>query len=251
MHHSIEYCDISRPADNQVLYQTLFRTLRIKEPTMDEINSAIADSFIDLTAGMRYPMRNYLDLKKISTILRPFPRMSQFLQTVRIPYNKDERSQFISALHHPKSYLCGINLADDKLISTAVLLRNHTEIGQKFTTEFSDWRHKNKDKIRPFGFVTPHCFIAQAKLAKNQDEPSGSMICSSAAIKKYLSKYADAFTKLFASKQFVHVYLEQGMDEMEFTEAESNVSDLISEYTEYSGNYYSDGEGEGELDTED
>jgi tubulin beta len=35
---------------------------------------------------------------------------------------------------------------------------------------------------------------------------------------------------MFSKKAFVHWYESEGMDTMEFTEAESNVNDLICEY---------------------
>ncbi|XP_041932097.1 tubulin beta-2A chain-like isoform X10 [Alosa sapidissima] len=37
-------------------------------------------------------------------------------------------------------------------------------------------------------------------------------------------------TAMFRSKAFLHWYTGEGMDEMEFTEAESNVNDLVAEY---------------------
>jgi len=43
-------------------------------------------------------------------------------------------------------------------------------------------------------------------------------------------KISEKFTELFRRKAFTHLYMNEGMDEMEFTEAESNVNDLISEY---------------------
>ncbi len=38
---------------------------------------------------------------------------------------------------------------------------------------------------------------------------------------------------MFHRKAFLHWYTGEGMDEMEFTEAESNMNDLISEYQQY------------------
>jgi tubulin beta len=38
---------------------------------------------------------------------------------------------------------------------------------------------------------------------------------------------------MFRRKAFLHHYLDEGMDEMEFVEAESNIVDLISEYQGY------------------
>lgn len=38
---------------------------------------------------------------------------------------------------------------------------------------------------------------------------------------------------MFKRKAFLHWYTGEGMDEMEFTEAESNMNDLIAEYQQY------------------
>ena len=38
---------------------------------------------------------------------------------------------------------------------------------------------------------------------------------------------------MFKRKAFLHWYTGEGMDEMEFTEAEANMNDLLSEYQQY------------------
>lgn len=38
------------------------------------------------------------------------------------------------------------------------------------------------------------------------------------------------FSAMFRRKAFLHWYTGEGMDEMEFTEAESNMQDLVAEY---------------------
>lgn len=38
---------------------------------------------------------------------------------------------------------------------------------------------------------------------------------------------------MYRRKAFLHWYTGEGMDEMEFSEAESNMNDLISEYQQY------------------
>lgn len=43
----------------------------------------------------------------------------------------------------------------------------------------------------------------------------------------------DQFTVMYRRKAFLHWYTGEGMDEAEFTESESNMSDLISEYLQY------------------
>eukprot|EP00091_Calanus_sinicus_P010879 TRINITY_DN24933_c0_g1_i1.p1 TRINITY_DN24933_c0_g1~~TRINITY_DN24933_c0_g1_i1.p1 ORF type:complete len:119 (-),score=26.04 TRINITY_DN24933_c0_g1_i1:287-643(-) len=49
-------------------------------------------------------------------------------------------------------------------------------------------------------------------------------------------------------KTFLHWYTGEGMDEMEFTEAESNMNDLVSEYQQYQE---ATAEDEGEFDEEE
>jgi len=46
-------------------------------------------------------------------------------------------------------------------------------------------------------------------------------------------RVSEQFTAMFRRKAFLHWYTGEGMDEMEFTEAESNMNDLISEYQQY------------------
>ena len=38
---------------------------------------------------------------------------------------------------------------------------------------------------------------------------------------------------MFQRRAFLHWYTGEGMDEMEFTEAEANMNDLVSEYQQY------------------
>jgi tubulin beta len=58
-------------------------------------------------------------------------------------------------------------------------------------------------------------------------------------------RIAEQFTAMFRRKAFLHWYTGEGMDEMEFTEAESNMNDLVSEYQQYQDATADDGE-EGE-----
>ena len=43
----------------------------------------------------------------------------------------------------------------------------------------------------------------------------------------------ESYVHLLYSQAFLHWYTAEGMDEMEFTEAESNMNDLVSEYQQY------------------
>merc|ERR1711877_66481 len=53
------------------------------------------------------------------------------------------------------------------------------------------------------------------------------------SIQELFKRVGDQFTAMFRRKAFLHWYTGEGMDEMEFTEAESNMNDLVSEYQQY------------------
>ncbi|KAL0297666.1 UNVERIFIED_CONTAM: Tubulin beta-2 chain [Sesamum radiatum] len=50
---------------------------------------------------------------------------------------------------------------------------------------------------------------------------------------KMFRRVSEQFTAMFRRKAFLHWYTGEGMDEMEFTEAESNMNDLVAEYQQY------------------
>ena len=60
-----------------------------------------------------------------------------------------------------------------------------------------------------------------------------TFIGNSTAIQEMFKRVAEQFTAMFRRKAFLHWYTGEGMDEMEFTEAESNMNDLVSEYQQY------------------
>merc|ERR1712079_788858 len=62
---------------------------------------------------------------------------------------------------------------------------------------------------------------------------SVTFLGNSTAIQEMFKRVGEQFTAMFRRKAFLHWYTGEGIDEMEFTEAESNMNDLISEYQQY------------------
>ena len=77
---------------------------------------------------------------------------------------------------------------------------------------------------------------------------AGTFIGNSTAIQELFRRISEQFTAMFRRKAFLHWYTGEGMDEMEFTEAESNMNDLVSEYQQYQE---ATAEDEGEFDEEE
>lgn len=58
---------------------------------------------------------------------------------------------------------------------------------------------------------------------------SATFIGNSTCIQELFKRIGDQFSAMFRRKAFLHWYTGEGMDELEFTEAESNLQDLVSE----------------------
>ncbi|KAJ8583980.1 beta-4 tubulin [Rhizopogon salebrosus TDB-379] len=56
---------------------------------------------------------------------------------------------------------------------------------------------------------------------------------NSTAIQELFNRVSDHFTAVFELNDFLHWYIQESMDEMEFPEAESNMQGLVAEYQQY------------------
>ncbi|NXF10565.1 TBB3 protein, partial [Smithornis capensis] len=62
---------------------------------------------------------------------------------------------------------------------------------------------------------------------------SAIFIGNSTAIQELFKRISERFTSMFCQKAFLHWYTGEDMDEIEFTEVESNMNDLVSEYQQH------------------
>uniref|UniRef100_UPI0037E898B1 tubulin, beta 6 class V isoform X6 n=1 Tax=Semicossyphus pulcher TaxID=241346 RepID=UPI0037E898B1 len=61
-------------------------------------------------------------------------------------------------------------------------------------------------------------------------------------LQELFKRISEQFSAMFRRKAFLHWFTGEGMDEMEFTEAESNMNDLVSEYQQYQEATANDGD---------
>merc|ERR1712216_67889 len=110
-------------------------------------------------------------------------------------------------------------------------------VQNKNSSYFIEWIPNNMKcgvcDIPPKGLKMAVCFVG-----------------NTTAIQEMFKRVADFFTAMFRRKAFLPWYTGEGMDEMEFTEAESNMNDLVSEYQQYQDATAEDGEDEDEDDDE-
>ncbi|XP_056439365.1 LOW QUALITY PROTEIN: tubulin beta chain-like [Gadus chalcogrammus] len=62
-----------------------------------------------------------------------------------------------------------------------------------------------------------------------------TFIGNSTAIQEMFRHISEQFTAMFRRTAFLHWFTDEGTDQMEFTEAESTMNDLVSEYQQCGG----------------
>lgn len=82
-------------------------------------------------------------------------------------------------------------------------------------------------------WIPNNVLTAQCDIAPRGMKMAVTFLGNSTAIQELFKRVSDQFTSMFKRKAFLHWYTQEGMDEMEFTEAESNMQDLIAEYQQY------------------
>lgn len=82
-------------------------------------------------------------------------------------------------------------------------------------------------------WIPSNCLNSLCDVAPTGLRMSATFIGNNTAVQGLFQRVQDQFTLMFRRKAFLHWYTNEGMDEMEFTEAESNMQDLIAEYQQY------------------
>ncbi|XP_066266001.1 uncharacterized protein [Branchiostoma lanceolatum] len=120
-----------------------------------------------------------------------------------------------------------IRMADEDKKSMVIKTKQHVmdQAKKGMTTEEQQKRVMEREE-RIKAVVKTLCeIIAKQSAAEKRDV---RFLGNSTAIQEMFKRVGEQFTAMFRRKAFLHWYTGEGMDEMEFTEAESNMNDLVS-----------------------
>jgi tubulin beta len=92
---------------------------------------------------------------------------------------------------------------------------------------------QNKNSAYFVEWIPNNVLTAQCDIPPRGLKMAVTFLGNSTAIQELFKRVSDQFTAMFKRKAFLHWYTQEGMDEMEFTEAESNMQDLVAEYQQY------------------
>jgi tubulin beta len=92
---------------------------------------------------------------------------------------------------------------------------------------------QNKNSAYFVEWVPSDVLTAQGNITHRAPKMAVTFLGNTSAIHELLKRVSDQFTAMFKRKAFLHWFTQEGMDEMEFTEAESSIQDLVAEYQQY------------------
>merc|ERR1711876_44909 len=178
-----------------------------------------------ITASLRFSGKLNGDLRKMGTNLVPFPRLHFFLlaqsplfapgQGAKVKLTVQELTD---QMWSSRNFLSNVKSEDGKYLTASCGYRgNIATIQAKMADDFVSWIPNNIKSaiinVPPEGTAMSATFVA-----------------NTTAIKGVFQRISAQFAKMYKRKAFLHWYKGEGMDEMEFQEADKNVRDLITEY---------------------
>jgi len=256
IHQLVENADEVMVIDNEALYDICFRTLKLVTPTYGDLNHLVSAAMSGVTCGLRFPGQLNGDLRKLAVNLIPFPRLHFFMigfapLTSRSSQNYRNLTvaELTTQMFDAKNMMCASDPRHGRYLTASALFRGKTistkqvdeqmiSIQQKNSAYFVEWIPNNiKSSI---------CDVPPKGL-----DLSVTFLGNSTSIMEMFKRVIEQFTLMFRRKAFLHWYTGEGMDEMEFTEAESNLNDLVSEYQQYQDAGIDDDEGDDEDEEEE
>ena len=197
-------------------------------PRLADLNQIIALAMCDSSCGFRYPGRLNCDLRKLAVNLIPFPRLHFFIPSIAsTTQSPNAVRELTSTIFSPKNTLCSIDTFHGQSFTCAAFFRGLLSSGEIESTLFY---HTQKNSSHFTEWIPGNIQVTMCDTPSPNRELSALLFNNSKSQQHIYKRIAEQFTAMFRRKAFLHWYTSEGMDEMEFTEAESNMNDLVSEF---------------------
>nr|P12457.1 RecName: Full=Tubulin beta chain; AltName: Full=Beta-tubulin [Euglena gracilis]CAA33797.1 unnamed protein product [Euglena gracilis] len=251
VHQLVENADEVMCIGNEALYDICLPTLKLTTPTFGH-ETLVSAVMSGVTCCLRFPGQLNSDLRKLAVNLIPFPRLHFFL--VGFAPLTSRGSQQYRALTVPeltqqmfdaKNMMAASDPAHGRYLTASAMFR-----GRMSTKEVDEQmlNVQNKNSSYFVEWIPNNIKSSVCDIPPKGLKMSATFIGNNTAIQEMFKRVSEQFTAMFRRKAFLHWYTGEGMDEMEFTEAESNMNDLVSEYQQYQDATV---EEEGEFDEEE
>merc|ERR1712241_1350008 len=202
--------------DNEALYNISHNVLKQNAPTYAQLNYLISCVMAGVTASLRFPGKLNGDLRKLGVNLVPFPRLHFFLIS-QAPLQSQDNSEYALINVQELMNQCYSPLIFRGPMSTQEVDENAEKRQASNGDDFVEWIPNNMK-------------TSVVEVPPKDAKQSCTFVANTTALKGIFQRLATQFGAMYKRKAFLHWYKGEGMDEMEFQEADKNVRDLITEY---------------------
>jgi hypothetical protein len=167
----------------------------------------------------------------------PFPRL-HFFMTGYAPLTASGSQQYRAVsvpeltqqMFDAKNMMAASDPRHGRYLTVATMFRGKVSMKE---VEEQMKSVQNKNSAYFVEWIPNNVLSAQCNIAPRGFKMAVTFLGNSTAIQELFKRVSDQFSAMFKRKAFLHWYTQEGMDEMEFTEAESNMQDLVAEYQQY------------------
>ncbi|KFQ08970.1 Tubulin beta-5 chain, partial [Phalacrocorax carbo] len=255
VHQLVENTDETYCIDNEALYDICFRTLKLTTPTYGDLNHLVSATMSGVTTSLRFPGQLNADLRKLAVNMVPFPRLHFFMPgfaplTARgsQQYRALTVPELTQQMFDAKNMMAACDPRHGRYLTVATVFRGPMSMKE---VDEQMLAIQNKNSSYFVEWIPNNVKVAVCDIPPRGLKMASTFIGNSTAIQELFKRISEQFSAMFRRKAFLHWFTGEGMDEMEFTEAESNMNDLVSEYQQYQEATANDGEEAFEDDEEE
>jgi tubulin beta len=251
-HQLLENSDETFIIDNEALYNINYNILKNNQPTYEELNNLIAQATCGITASIRFPGKLNGDLRKLGVNLVPFPRLHFFLISQAPLLSKKASAmtglnvrELTTQAYSARNFFSNVRPEDGKYMAASLTFRGGMST-QEVDEQLEKLNGKNADDF--VEWIPNNLKSGIVEMPPKTSTMSVTFVANTTALKGIFQRLATQFGAMYRRKAFLHWYKGEGMDEMEFQEADKNVRDLITEYQDKQDATYEEEEEEEDED---
>ncbi|KAF8135192.1 beta-tubulin [Boletus edulis] len=243
IHQLVDNCDLTICIDNEALlpstdrYDIAGRTLKIKNPSFDDLNQLISKVMCGVSTSLRFPGQLNGDMRKLGMNLIPFPRLHFLMPSFAPFYDPKDKafqklsvSELTSSLFDRRNLLVACDPRFGRYLTAACIFRGKISSNDA-ETSVAQLQRKNSNLF--VEWIPDNVSVSLCSVPPVGQPQAGVALANSTCIQELFKRNLTQFAVMFKRRAFLHWYTGEGMDIMEFSEAESNTNDLIAEYQQY------------------
>merc|ERR1712121_325263 len=135
--------------------------------------------------------------------------------------------ELINQCFSPRNFFSNVKPDDGKYMTASLIFRGPMQT-QEVDENIEKRQSANSDDF--VEWIPNNMKTSVVEIPPKDAEQSCTFVANTTALKGIFQRLATQFGSMYKRKAFLHWYKGEGMDEMEFQEADKNVRDLITEY---------------------